>query len=178
MKDLNNEPLHNFLKPFTESCKNVFKTMVRTDINLSAPTPKDNSSILGEYCSSIGLNGKIVNSSGEKFFKGQFVFSCPKNVIVNIANELLMDKHEDFSEEIKDVGSEIVNMILGNAKKTLNPLGYKLEMSIPTVILGNTKIAPPNSCKAITIPIESKLGNMQIDLCFNTLQEEDVEIIE
>ena len=41
---------------------------------------------------------------------------------------MLMEEFNEYSQEIEDVGGEISNMVLGNAKPYLSKMGYKTDI--------------------------------------------------
>ena len=83
-----------------------------------------------------------------------------------------MEEFTEFNEENADVGNEITNIIMGNAKGELIKDGYEIEMSIPSVVegMGHT-ISFPDNTTVVQIPMESDLGVFFMELAYNELQE-------
>ena len=80
---------------------------------------------------------------------------------------MLMEEYTEINDSNSDAGAEISNMITGNAKRYLTALGYKIEMSIPSTILGpNHEIKYPSGTFVVLIPIDSQHGRFYVELCY------------
>jgi chemotaxis protein CheX len=157
----------NFSKPFVSAAKNVFSKMVFAEIKPLKPLIKDTKLSLGEISSIMGLTGKVERNGILTDFKGMFVLSFPKSTYVKIASAMLMEDYNDYVDEICDVGSEISNIITGNAKRDLSEIGYKIDMSIPSTITGSSHaIHYPQNTQIVLIPIECAHGNFYMELSY------------
>ena len=149
-----------FCKPFVDGLKNVYSTMVFTELHHGTPMLKQNSSQLSDYSSVMGINGKYEEEGHPAInFKGSLVISWPMETYIKTASKMLMEDYTEFNDEIHDVGMEIANITMGNAKKIVNPLGYKIEMSVPNCVVGNQHaVESERGTVTIVIPMESELG--------------------
>lgn len=156
-----------FSKPFIEAAKNVFETMVFSKLEPDKPTIKKDATSRGDVSAVIGINGHL-NKNGENLrFKGMLVLSWPYDTYFKVATSMLMEEFTTYSEEIADVGGEICNMIMGNAKRVLSENGYSIEMAIPSMIEGKDHtIKYPPSTTVVMIPMHSAHGIMFMELCF------------
>ena len=162
-----NENFLVFAKPFVEALKNVFETMVFTKIEANKPTFKTDSLTRGDVSAVMGMNGVYQKDSEETDFKGMLVISWPYETYTKTASAMLMEEYPEYCEDIADVGGEISNMIMGNAKRELNGLGYKLEMSIPSMIGGKDhSITYPDGVKVILIPLSCSHGEFFMEICY------------
>jgi chemotaxis protein CheX len=157
----------NFSKPFIQGAKNVFSTMVFTELKTLKPQIKDGKVSLGEISSIMGLTGTIQRDGKIGDFKGMFVLSFPKDTYLKIASAMLMEEYSDYVDEICDVGSEICNIVTGNAKRDLADLGYKIDMSIPSTVTGLAHtIHYPQNTQIVVIPLECSHGPFYMELCY------------
>lgn len=85
---------------------------------------------------------------------------------------MLMEEFSELSEEIADVGMEICNMTMGNAKKVLAQKGYNIEMSIPTCVKGKDhEISVQEGVITIATPLVSKHGGFSVELNYQDQSE-------
>lgn len=164
---MNSEQFINFSKPFIEATKNIFETMVFTKIDPGKPTFKKDHVSRGDITASIGLSGTVNIEGEESGYRGQLNVSFPMETYLKVASAMLMEEHTEFSQEIVDVGGEISNMIMGNAKRDLVKVGYNTSMCIPSIIHGqNHSISYPPNTSIILIPIESQHGPFFLEICY------------
>lgn len=159
-----------FSRPFVDAAKNIFQTMVFTEIAPQKPEMKKDSISRGDVSAFIGLTG-IVEKDGETAeFTGMLVLSFPFETYLKVASAMLMDEYSEYSDEIADVGAEITNIITGNAKRDLSALGFKIEMSVPTSISGKDHhIKYPDKTNVIMIPMDSAHGKFFMELCYRDI---------
>jgi CheY-specific phosphatase CheX len=156
-----------FCLPFVSAIKEVYSTMLETDIK--AGTPKivslASDTLEGEYTALIGMNGHFEKDGQPHPFKGSFSISWPTESYLKVASKMLMDEYTVIDEEIIDVGMEICNITIGNAKGALNPKGYKIEMATPSYIQGH-KVKLNHEANTVTIstPLESELGILHLGI--------------
>jgi chemotaxis protein CheX len=161
-----NERYIEFCKPFVDGLKSVYSTMVFTEIQHGTPILKEQASELSDYSSVMGINGKF-EAEGEEpvAFQGSLVLSWPMQTYLKTASKMLMEEYTEFNDEIHDVGMEIANITMGNAKKVVNPLGYKIEMSVPNCVVGKDHVVESDKgTVTIVIPLESELGRLFMEI--------------
>ena len=156
-----------FSKPFIDAAKNVFETMVFTKLDPQKPMIKKDNMSKGEVSAVLGLSGDLEKGGVKSQYKAMLVLSFPYETYYKVASAMLMETFTSYVPDIHDVGGEIVNMIMGNAKRDLKTLGYTSSMAIPTMIEGRDhSIKYPNATTVILIPIKSSHGDMFMELCY------------
>ena len=154
-----------FSKPFLDALTETFEMMVQTKAH--SPKIKNTSVASGDISALIGMNGKVERDGEEKDFKGIMVLSWPEEVYVKLAGRMLFEEYEEYCDEISDTGAEICNIIMGNAKNGLTPMGYKIEMATPSTIRGkNHEIKYPDKTTIIEIVMSTDAGNFSLELCY------------
>ena len=156
-----------FSKPFINAARVVFETMVFTKIEPGKPSVKKDELSRGDVTSVMGITGTFNADGSNKEIRGMFILSWPYETYIKMANAMLMESFTEYSEEISDVGGEITNMIMGNAKRELREIGYCIDMSIPSMIGGaNHSITYPSGVTKILIPIISAHGPFFMEICY------------
>lgn len=134
-----------YINPFIEASQTVLKTSAGIDARLgnvylkNAPYKSDTIVII------IGLTGKI---------RGQVVFSMGKQVAFGIASAMMFGMPVTELDEIaKSAISELTNMILGNTATILYNKGIGIEITPPSLLMGDNMVITPNKMKTICIPL-------------------------
>lgn len=160
-----------FSKPFVDAAKNVFETMVYTKLEPQRPTIKKDNMSKGDISAVIGMSGDLEKNGSKCGYKAMLVLSFPYATYFKVAGAMLSDTYTSYVPEIHDVGGEIVNMIMGNAKRDLKSLGYSSNMAIPSMIEGKDHtIKYPSGTTVILIPVVSAHGPMYLELCYSEIE--------
>lgn len=156
-----------FSKPFLDALTETFEMMVQTKISAHSPKIKNSSIASGDISALIGMNGKVERDGNEKDFKGIMVISWPEDLYVKLAGRMLFEEYTEYCDDIADTGAEICNIIMGNAKNGLSPMGYKIDMATPSTIRGaNHEIKYPDKTTVIEIVISCDAGDFSLELCY------------
>ncbi len=161
----------DFSKPFVDATKNIFSTMVFCKIEAQKPAVKSDALSKGDVTAVLGLSGELEKNGKTQPYKAMLVISFPYATYFKIASAMLGETYTDYHADIRDLGGEIVNMIMGNAKRDLKTLGYSSNMAIPSMIEGKGhNIRYPAGTTVILIPFESPVGPFYMEICY-TLTE-------
>ena len=164
---MNIESYIKFSKPFIDALKDTFKVMLSTEITPHSPKMKNDNHARGEITAIIGMNGTVERNGKLEDFNGLIALSFTKDVYLKIASAMMMQEFEDYCEDMEDTGSEIANIVMGNAKKVLATQGYKIGMSTPTRIKGKDhEIKYPTGTTVIETSISCSLGDFTFDICY------------
>jgi chemotaxis protein CheX len=157
-----------FSKPFVEAARNVFETMVFTKLDTGKPSIKTNNISRGDVSAVLGLSGEVDKNGSKVAYRAMLVLSWPYETYFKVAGAMLSDTYTSYCPEIHDVGGEIANMIMGNAKRDLKTMGYNSNMAIPSMIEGKDHtIKYPQGTTVILIPLMSAHGQMFMELCYS-----------
>lgn len=159
----------DFSRPFVDACKNIFSTMVMCNLDAQKPTIKSDNQSRGDITAIIGLSGDLEKDGKKMPYKAMLVLSFPYDTYFKVASTMLGETYTTYHPDIHDLGSEIVNMIMGNAKRDLKVLGYSSNMAIPSLIEGKGhSIKYPTGTTVVLIPFESSNGPLYMELCYAT----------
>ena len=162
----------SFSKPFIEALSDTFTTMVNTSIKVHSPKIKESPVANGDISAIIGMNGSVERDGEEKEFKGLLVLSWKEDVYLKVASSMLFEEFTEYCDDVSDSGAEISNIVMGNAKNGLVPLGFKIGMATPTTIKGqNHEIKYPTKATVIEITISCDFGDFKMELCYQELDK-------
>jgi chemotaxis protein CheX len=119
--------MEQYIQPFIDVCRNVFKEFIKTELEVDRPYFVDKD-VVNEWDISavIGLTGEA---------RGAVVISMKKSLALRLTDILTGTAHTDIDAEVIDAIGEIVNIIAGNAKKGLEE-AFRLVISLPTIVRG------------------------------------------
>ena len=158
----------DFSRPFIEACKNIFSTMVMCNLEAQKPILKTDNKSRGDITAVIGLSGEFEKAGKKTNYKAMLVLSFPYETYFKVASAMLSETYTTYHPDIHDLGGEIVNMIMGNAKRDLKNLGYTSNMAIPSLIEGKDhSLTYPSGTMVILIPFASPHGPMFMELCYS-----------
>ena len=151
-----------------ETTKEVFEKLVKTPLTYGSPGFKEGKEIKGDVASILGLTGvrQISDESGggSADYKAIFVLTWPLEAYIKASNLMLKEKYTKYQYEISDVGGEICNVIVGNAKPKLEKEGFTANLSIPSVIHGSKhRVHYPLGSTIVAVPLNSTYGDMTLE---------------
>lgn len=135
-----------YINPFIEASRTVIKTIANINISLGKVYLKTSSYSSETMVVFVGLMGQL---------RGQVIFSMNKSVAFQIASAMMMGMPvKELDEMSKSAIAEAANMILGNAATILYGKGMKIEITPPSLMMGdNIEISTPKM-KTLCMPIK------------------------
>jgi chemotaxis protein CheX len=137
--------MEQYIQPFIDVCKNVFKEFVGTDLIVERPYFSEKSAENEwDVSAVIGLTGEA---------RGAVVISMKQELAVKLTDTLTGASHNAMDDEVVDAIGEIVNIIAGNAKQGLEE-AFRLVISLPTIVQGKEHLVrwPNSQARIICIP--------------------------
>ena len=143
-----------YINPFLTATIRAFETMLGCKLTRGAPYIKNGNQPQHEVSGVIGLSGKA---------QGTVVLGLSREAALSAAGILLQERQLEINADVTDAVGELVNIIAGGAKATLEHLS--LSVSLPTVITGRFHcIEFPKKVTPICIPFESPWGDMTVEV--------------
>ncbi len=134
-----------YINPFIEASQTVLKQIASLDAKLGKVYIKDSPYKSEDLIIMVGLTGKI---------RGQAIFSMTRKLGMSIASSMMMGMPvTEFDDLSKSAISELANMILGNAATLLYNRGFNIDITPPSLLMGENLQITPNKMKTICIPL-------------------------
>lgn len=147
-----------YINPFIEASQTVIKQITSLDAALGKVYIKTAPYRSEDIIIMVGLTGKI---------RGQAIFSMTREFGRKIASYMMMGMQiTEFDEISKSAISELANMIMGNAATILYNRGINVEITPPSLLMGENMQITPSKMKTICIPL--LFGDDKIDLDIST----------
>jgi chemotaxis protein CheX len=101
-------------------------------------------------------------------FTGALILAFPTATYLGIMSRLLGQEYKEMTPDIRDGAAELLNIILGQVKISLNEKGFAIKQAIPTVVLGEKlNVLPSSSRPSVIVPYTSDVGSFYIELTTN-----------
>lgn len=145
------------INPFIEASQSVLKQIAAIDAKLGKVYLKDSPHASDNIMVIVGLTGKI---------RGQVMFSMGQAIAMKIASCMMGGMPVPELDEIsKSAISELTNMILGNTATILYNKGIGVEITPPSLLMGQNMSISSSRMKTICVPlILSEDMVMEIDI--------------
>jgi len=110
-----------------EATTSLFETMIMMEMKFKEYSLVDETKIKSDVVCMISFTGK---------YHGIVSLFCSKELALQIASNMLMEKQTRLTTEVKDAVGEILNMIAGSVKTKIAEKYGETYLSIPLVIVG------------------------------------------
>lgn len=148
------------MNPFIEASCTVLKEVL--NIQLSRGVVK-------VHTGSIENKGaaSIITFSGD--LEGRLIMIMSEETAIKIASRMLQNIEMDAISALDDLGrasiTEMANMITGRSITKLSRLGFNIDLSPPTLVLGDaTSAFDQPSCPYLYIPLTLTLGFIELHI--------------
>lgn len=143
-------------KYLIEATQEVFASMIFIDISPEAESDEPVSSFAPNISSLIGLAGDM---------KGILGIHCPADVAMAITSSMLGMEVEELGEDAKDAIGEIANMVAGGLKVALAANDKKIELAIPTTVIGQSlRTSGLAGASRLMLPFRCDKGRFGLEL--------------
>lgn len=134
----------------------VFASMIFIDITPEAVNDEPISALNPNLSSLIGLAGDL---------KGILGIHCPEGVALAITSSMLGMEVEALGEDAKDAIGEIANMVAGGLKESLSVDGKKMELAIPSTVIGQSiRTSGLARASRLMLPFTCAMGRFGLEL--------------
>ena len=145
-----------FVNPFIKASRDILVQMTGISSEMGSVYIKDKSFLMPNVVIMIGITGD---------FKGQAVVSMSEGIAFRIASNMMGGLPVAALDEItKSAISELGNMILGNAATLLYNLNIKIDITPPTLLIGDKISISLANMKTICIPLKTEFGIIELDI--------------
>jgi chemotaxis protein CheX len=136
-----------------DSIRDVFTTMVRTDVTVARPHLKASPAPMYDISGIIGFSGDV---------SGSIVLSFPSTTASQLVTRFAGIPLEVGSADFPDAVGELANMVAGGAKKTF---GVTANITVPSVVMGaNHVVARLSGVPCIVLPCTTNLGAFAVEV--------------
>ena len=146
----------DLINPFISASKDILAQMAQLPCEMGKIFVKESSFPAQNVAIIIGLTGKI---------KGQVVISMNDTTGKKIASNMMGGMPVAVLDDLsRSAISELGNMILGNAATLLYNQGMAIDITPPTLLVGDNLSVSTNQSQTICIPLITEAGTIEMDV--------------
>ena len=147
-----------FIGPFVDAAIKTLNVQCGVEAKAAKPFIKEkDANFKYAIAGSIGLTSR--------YFKGSISICFSKEAFLAIMGNMLGEEYSEIDAELEDGAGELLNIIFGQAKITLNEKGYQIEKAIPTIIRGeNIEVRHLTPDPTLVLPFSSEVGDFNIEV--------------
>lgn len=139
-----------------EATTDVFSTMLMVDLEVGDTVDGAGGEIVSNITSMLGMGGDI---------RGMLAVHCPADVAMAITGGFLGMEVDALDEDVKDAIGEIANMIAGNLKVAFAGYDMKIELALPTSIIGESfRVGGMVGARRVAVPFDMEGGRFLVEL--------------
>ncbi|MCQ2247662.1 MAG: chemotaxis protein CheX [Treponema sp.] len=150
-----------YIKPFVETSFGVLKEVLGgADVTRGELYLKSTAMPVMGVAALVGLAGDV---------EGRVLFDMSFETALNIASKMNGEKMTAFDDMAKATINELANIITGQAVTKLHELGFKFDLTPPTLFAGEKmEIAAlggtTESVEALIVPLITECGKVEINV--------------
>lgn len=145
-----------YINPFLTATSEVLKQATQIEFKTGAPYLKNSPFPAESVVIVVGITGEI---------RGQAVISMSNVAAKKIASAMMMGMPVDALDDLaKSALSELGNMIMGNSATLLFNNGVNIDITPPTLMMGENLQITSSQMKTIGVPLISDVGNVNLDI--------------
>jgi len=145
-----------YINPFVEAAYNVIQEVLQSDIvRKDLYLKKTSHPVLG-VAAMVGLAGDV---------EGRVLIDMSQETALHIASTMNNEELTEMDELAKATIMEMANMITAQAVTKLFDLGFKFDLTPPSLITGsNMQVSNANEVEALIVPLETPQGLVEINV--------------
>lgn len=140
-----------FINAFINGVQKTLQLMAQTEVKTASPIVEKVFESRGEVAGVVGL------VAGD--MKGTLTIGFSKPAIFEVLKNMFGEEYSEINQEVTDAVGEVTNQVYGQAKTSLNEIGYAFEMAIPTVVHGQFTISKYHKGATLVLPFHTPQGH-------------------
>ncbi len=134
-----------YINPFIEASQIVLKQIASADVKIGKVFLKNSPYKSEDIVIMVGLTGNI---------RGQAIFTTGRTYGMKLASKMMMGMEvTELDEMSKSAISEMANMIMGNAATIFYNKGFNIDITPPSLLMGENMFITPSKMQTISIPL-------------------------
>lgn len=144
-----------YINPFVEAAYNIMRDVLQAEVNRKDLYLKKTSQPVMGVAALVGLAGTV---------EGRVLIDMSQETAVNIASEMNGEQLKPGDELVQATITELANMITGQAVTKLYELGFKFDLTPPSIFTGENMQVSNSDVEALIVPLEMTCGLVEINV--------------
>lgn len=144
-----------YINPFVDSAFNVLQEVLNGKVNRGELFLKSAAQPVLGVAALVGLAGDV---------EGRVLFDMSRESALAIASDMNGEEINEMNDLAKATITELANMITGQAVTKLHELGFKFDLTPPSIITGTNMEVSDSGVEALIVPIDLAQGKIEINV--------------
>lgn len=146
-----------YINPFLEASIYVLEQFMQ-----GISIDKTKLSVICEPISSLGV-AALIGLTGQ--LRGRVIYDMTLDTALQIVSKMNFEEFKEFNDLARSTINELANMITGTAVSKLSNLGYKFDLTPPSLFTGQkVLITDAMNLKHLVVPVLTPCGNINLNL--------------
>ena len=144
-----------YINPFVESAYNILKEVLDDEVKRGELYLKASSVPTMGVAALVGLAGDV---------SGRIVFDMDMPTAIKIAGRMNQEEFTAFDDMAKATIAELANLITAQAVTKLYDLGFKFDLTPPSLFSGMNLEISDHNVEALIVPLETNYGCIEVNV--------------
>jgi len=144
-----------YINPFVEAANNILSEVLAGEVNRGDLFLKSTSMPVMGVATLVGLAGDV---------EGRVLFDMSMDTALRIASKMNGEELTEFDDLVKATITEVANMITGQAVTKLYDLGFKFDLTPPSLFTGEKMEISDHEVEALIVPMLTEQGKIEVNV--------------
>lgn len=144
-----------YINPFVESAFGIMKEVLQTEIDRKELYLKKTSQPVMGVAALVGLAGDV---------EGRVLIDMSRETALKVASTMNDEELTRMDELVMATITELANMITGKAVTRLHDLGFKFDLTPPSIFTGDNMQVSDADVEALIVPLSMAHGLVEINV--------------
>ena len=144
-----------YINPFVEAANNILSEVLAGEVNRGDLYLKSTSMPVMGVATLVGLAGDV---------EGRVLFDMSMDTALKIASKMNGEELTEFDELVKATITEVANMITGQAVTKLHDLGFKFDLTPPSLFTGEKMEVSDHEVEALIVTMLTEQGKIEVNV--------------
>lgn len=144
-----------YINPFVEAAYNILTEVLAEDVKRGDLYLKSTSMPVMGVAAFVGLAGGV---------EGRVLFDMSMDTALKIASQMNGETITEFDELAKSTIAELANLITGQAVTKLHDLGFRFDLTPPSLFTGEKMEISDHEVEALIVPMLTEQGKIEVNV--------------
>ena len=144
-----------YINPFVEAAFSIMQEVLQEEVVRKELYLKKTSQPVMGVAALVGLAGDV---------EGRVLIDMSKESALGIASAMNGETLSELDELVKATITELANMVTGQAVTKLHDLGFKFDLTPPSIITGDNMQVSDMNVEALIVPLSVPQGLVEINV--------------
>lgn len=144
-----------YINPFVESAFSIMQEVLQTEVQRKELYLKKTSQPVMGVAALVGLAGDV---------EGRVLIDMSMETAISVASAMNGEELKEMDDLVKATITELANMVTAQAVTKLHELGFKFDLTPPSIITGENMRVSDLNVEALIVPLTVPHGLVEINV--------------